>query len=205
MAIKCPERPIREEQLDSQLTAVLKDFIMPESWAEQLNAMAEKESKEAVNTTAAVSQNLRERIQGIDRKLERLFQGYVSELLEPEQYRQEKNKCTSEKKTLNEQIARLEQRQTIWIEPLKQWIKDARNLGEITLSPELHPKKSAAQKIFGLNLFLKNQKIEFVPQMQWAALCATRQNVSKLSESLILVPGEGLEPSIPCGRQILSL
>ncbi len=117
------------------------------------------EDKEAAQSVAAVAQDLRSKTADIDRKLERLFQGYVSELIEPEQYQQETYKFKSEKKTLTEQIARLEQRRIVWLEPLKQWIKDAEKLGEITLSPELTPKKSFARKIFGLNLFLKNRSL----------------------------------------------
>jgi len=46
-------------------------------------------------------------------------------------YREEKNKLTSEKKTLTEKIARLEQTRNVWLEPLRNWIKDAQTLNEI--------------------------------------------------------------------------
>ncbi len=203
--MKCDERPIRQEELDNQLTTILKDYVLPPEWAEQLNAMADRDDKEAAQSVAAVAQDLRVKIMDIDRKLERLFQGYVSELIEPEQYQTEVNKLKSEKKTLTEQIARLEQRQRVWVEPLKTFIKDARNLGEITLSPELHPKKSFARKIFGLNLVLKNQKIVSVPPTQWAALCAARQKISEMPLSSILVPRRGLEPPRDCSRYHLKV
>ena len=118
----------------------------------------------------------------------------------PEKYRQEKNKLTLEKKTLTEQIARLGQKQDAWLAPLKNFLKDAQKLGEITLAPELHPKKSAAQKIFGSHLFLKNQKIEFTPQTQWAALCAALQKVGKVPLCNILVGRVGIGPTTPCLR-----
>ncbi len=129
----------------------------------------------------AITQDLRLKTEDIDRRQERLFQGYLSEDINPEKYRQEKNKLTLEKKTLTEQITKLEHKQKIWVEPLKNFIKDAENLGEITLSPELHPKKSAAQQIFGSNLFLKNRQLQFSPQTQWAALSAALQKVGESS------------------------
>ena len=93
---------------------------------------------------------------------------------------------------------RLEQRQSLWIEPFKKWTQDAVTLGAITQGAELHPKKSAAQKIFGLNLFLKNQKIESTPQTQWAAVAAAHSKVGKYPLCKILVPLEGIEPpSLP--------
>jgi hypothetical protein len=62
------------------------------------------------------------------------------------------------------------------------------------IAPCALAKKSFAQKIFGSNLFLKNQKIEFTPQTQWASLLEALENKSKLSESLILVALPGIEP-----------
>ena len=87
----------------------------------------------------------------------------------------------SEKKSLEGQIARLEQNIRAWVEPLKNWIKDAETLGAITQNAELHPKKLFAQKVFGLNLSLKNKKIDFSPQKQWVALSATQNFDSKMS------------------------
>jgi len=49
-------------------------------------------------------------------------------------------------------------------------------------------KKNLAQKIFGLNLFLKNRQISFTPQTQWAALCAALESVSKNDMCLVMVP-----------------
>jgi hypothetical protein len=181
------EKPVREEALYPQLTEALKPFVLPKEWAKQLSVMADKDEQEAGRAVAAITQDLRSKTEEIGRKQERLFQGYLSEDIDPEKYRQEKNKLTLEKKTLTEQITRLEKKQKIWVEPLKNFIKDAEKLGEITLSPELHPKKSAAQKIFGLNLWLQNQKIAFLPQTQWAAVAAAREKIGKIPLSKVLV------------------
>ena len=90
--------------------------------------------------------------------------------------------------------ARLEQQSKSWLEPLQNLLKDAENIGEIATSPSLAPKKSAALKIFGSNLFLKNQKLEYTPQTQWAALSAAIQNKEKVPLSCFLVPLIGVEP-----------
>ncbi len=196
----CSQLHIRAEELDKQLSNVLKGFIMPKEWGTKLEAMADKDAEQGSQTTAAFVQDLRLKIQDIDRKQERLFQGYLEQDIEPDKYRQEKNKLTSEKKTHSEQIVRLEQKQNIWLAPLKNFLKDAQKLGEITLSPELHPKKSAAQKIFGSHLFLKNQKIVSTPQTQWAALSAALGKVGKIPLCNILVGRVGIEPTTTCLR-----
>jgi DNA invertase Pin-like site-specific DNA recombinase len=185
--VKCSQPHIRSEALESQLAELLKPYVLPPEWADGLLKLADKDTKESALSVAAVAQDLRSRTQEIDRKLERLLKVYLDEDIEPERYRQEKNNLTSEKKTLTEQVTRLEQRRGVWLAPLRNWIKDAEKLGEITLSPELHPKKSFAQKIFGSHLFLKNQKIESAPQPQWAAVQAAREKIGKIPLSCILV------------------
>ncbi len=70
---------------------------------------------------------------------------------------------------------------------MKNFIKDAEKLGEITLSLDLQAKKSAAKKIFGLNLWLQNQKIVSVPQTQWAAVAAAHKKIPETKLGLILV------------------
>jgi len=195
--VKCSQPHVRGEELDKQLSTLLKTFVMPPEWARELSAMADKDEHEAVGTTAAFVQDLRSKISEIDRKQERLFDGYVSELIEPERYREQKNKLTSEKKTLAEQIDRLEQKQNIWLEPLRNWIKDAETLNEINETTPLPLKKSFAQKIFGSNLFLKNQKIEYVPQTQYAALSAAYGKINNFPFSFIVV-----DHSRPCPNSL---
>ena len=198
--IKCLEKPVRSEEIEKQLFELFKPFILPKEWAEQLLSMADKSEQDSAHAISAVVQDLHSKTEDINRKQERLFQGYLSEDIDPERYRQEKNKLTLEKKTLTEQITKLQHKQKVWVEPLKSFIKDAEKLGEITLSPELHPKKSAAQKIFGLNLFLQNQKIESVPQTQWAAVAAAHSKVGKFPLSKILVGTRGFEPPRDCSH-----
>ena len=134
--------------------------------------MAEMDEKEGLQATVSFTQDLRSKIIEIDRKQDRLLEGYISELIEPDRYREENNKLTSERKTLAEQKVRLEQKGNSWLEPLRNWIKDAQTLNEIDETTPGPLKKSFAQKIFGSNLFLKNQKIEYVAQTQYAELCS---------------------------------
>ncbi|HEX9503394.1 MAG TPA: hypothetical protein VF974_03700, partial [Patescibacteria group bacterium] len=69
---------------------------------------------------------------------------YIDQDIDQERYRLEKNQLVLEKKTLTEQVARLEHQRDSWFGPLQDFIKEAENLGEIAVSPSLLPKKSAA-------------------------------------------------------------
>jgi len=192
--IKCSQPHIRAEELDKQLSTAIKAFAMPTEWAQELSAMADRDEREGVQATAAFVQELRSKIIEIDRKRDKLLEGYISELIEPDRYREEKNKLTSEKKTLAEKITRLEQTRNVWLEPLRNWIKDAQTLNEIDETTPVPLKKSFAQKIFGSNLFLKNQKIEFIAKTQYAELGLAYGKRGEFPTCRIVVEVRGIEP-----------
>ena len=82
-----------------------------------------------------------------------------------------------------------------WLEPMREWIKDASTLDEIAKGDDLPSKKSSLQKIFGSNLILRNKKVEESPVKQWATLCVAQKNFSKTDLSFLLAPGAGIEPA----------
>ena len=68
---------------------------------------------------------------------------------------------------------------SVWVEPMREWIKDAQNMGEIVISSTVSLKKSSAQKIFGTNPSLINQKIQFTAIKPYDALRASREKNSE--------------------------
>ena len=97
----------------------------------------------------------------------------------------------------------IEQKRTGWLEPMAEWIKEAGNLPEIARESNLFAKKVAAKEIFGSNLVLANREARLrAPSEEdlsggnaWAALCAANEKVGQFSESQIVVPAAGIEPT----------
>ena len=108
---------------------------------------------------------------------------------------QSERKQMSEKKSVEEVLAKSQRGGTPWLEPMREWIKDASLLDGIAKNDDLPSKKSSLQKIFGSNLTLRNKKVEEIPVKQWATLCVARKNFSKNRESIILAPRVGFEPT----------
>ena len=165
--------------------------------------MLERDKSESAQSSIAFVQESQERIRAIQTKLQRLLDGYLEQDIEREIYRLEKAKLLSEKKSLEEQMARIEQKRTGWLEPMAEWIKEAGNLPKIARESNLFAKKVAVKEVFGSNLVLAGREarvsapksIEFPPQNQWTALCAANEKVGQFSESQILVPPAGIEPA----------
>ncbi|MDP6737070.1 MAG: recombinase family protein, partial [Nitrospinaceae bacterium] len=153
-AVKCTEAPMRSELLDSQLSALLGEYVMPREWISPFSALLEKEAVNASKTAAGAVQDLRDKISDISRKLERLTDLYVAEDIEREDYLSRRRALMGERRTIEEQIVRLERAPAAWVEPVRDWIETASSLDKIAEKEDLLLKKSSLQKIFGLNLSL---------------------------------------------------
>ena len=111
----------------------------------------------------------------------------------------------SEKKSLEEKIINLKQKRTGWIEPIREWIKEAENMAKIARENNLFAKKVMAKKIFGSNLLLTGGKVilkegengKIQPQKHWTAIKAAHEKIGIFLESCILVVPRGVEPRLP--------
>jgi hypothetical protein len=172
--------------LNRQLSTLIKKYAMPADWAVELLKMSERDEKEAAQSTAALVQEARVEIQTISQKLQRLLTAYLDQDIERESYLSEKANLLSRKKSLEEKIGNLEQGAIAWVEPLRNWIKDAQILNEVTETTPLLLKKSFAQKIFGLNLTLHAREARGVAEIQWASVAEAHQKNSKTDVCLIM-------------------
>ena len=203
--IKCSQPYIREEKLDKQLSALIQKVSLPQVWAKELLQMVAKDEKESAQSCAAFVQEAQKKTKTINVQLQRLMDIYLDQDIEREEYRDRKAKLMSEKKTLEEKVVILEQKQNDWLEPFRDWINKAQNALKIARDKALFPKKGLAKEIFGSNLQLSEKKAfvkvsensknpENSPQNQWAALRVALQNQNKIPKSQLLERGMGVEP-----------
>ena len=193
--VTCSQPYIREEVLAAQLSDILKDFAAPSDWAVELLKMADADEANAMQSSIAASQAVRNEITATTQKLQRLHRLYLDEDIERETYLAEKEDLLSRRKSLEGKLAGLGNGYLAWLEPLRGWIKDASLLGETSVSSSLPHQKSSAQKIFGSNILLKNRRIEFTPTPPYASLREARLNFLEKDLVSCMVLGEGVEPS----------
>ena len=204
-SIKCAAPFIRQEILDKQISSLLQKVSLRPDWAEKLNARLEKDKSKSAQFVSAFVQTNQERIKVIATKLQRLLDGYLEQDIDRDIYRTEKAKYLSEKKSLEEQMTNLEQKQNGWLEPMAEWIKVASNLEKTARDSNLFAKKVAAEQVFGSNLVLAGGQADFrasesgavAPQNQWAALRAALRMVGQKPENQIVERVTGIGPVSP--------
>ncbi len=194
-AVRCSQPYVREETLTADLSEILSHYRMPQDWAQGLLALADEEEKNASRSTATVVSGLQDKLADIRRKLDRLTDVYVEQDIDRETYLARKRALMSERKSVEEVLAKSQKGGVPWLEPMREWIKDASMLDETAKNFDLPSKKSSLQKIFGSNLTLQNKKPSESPVKQYAALRAARANFLGNDLSFVLAPRVGFEPT----------
>ncbi len=195
--IKCSQPYTREEELDRQLSSLIQKVSLRPDWAEKLLEMAETDKEKSAQSVSAFVLESQTKIRAIQTKLQLLLDGYLEQDIEREIYREQKAVLLSEKKSLDEKMARIEQKQNDWLEPFQNWIKVALSLVKIARDSNLQEKKVAAKEIFGSNLRLASRAVRGEPVLPYSVALRAAESVGQKSESLILVPSERIELPLP--------
>ena len=197
----CSQPYIREEELGGMLSRLIAGFRMPDAWAREMLSLAGNDALKAKQVAKEAICHLRDKINELTLSIERLTDLYVKQDIERETYLERKGSLMSERKTLEEQTARLERNASKWLQPLKDWIKDAQTLEKIAETGTLESKKSVLLKIYGSNPVIKNSQIVSVPIPPYNTLLAARKKYfsdtekpSQNMERLSLVHATGFEP-----------
>ena len=186
---KCNQPHIRQEELDSQLSDLIKEVSLPQDWKEKMLKRLDQEQIIIFQSCTAFVQKTREEIRQINVKLQFLTDAYIDQDIERNNYLFKKSELLSEKKKLEENIITFEQTQNAWLEPMRTWVKEAAEAANIAREEDLNDKKVLALKIFGSNLYVKDKKAGGEALFPWAALRAAA--TSRTWEQL-----KGFEPSI---------
>ena len=168
-----------------QLDELFRKYSMPSAWQEEFEKLIAEDERSSFLQTTAFVQELRDTIHDISRKLDRLTDLYIAQDIERDDYLNRRRALVLEKKSVEEQCARLEANAGYWLEPMREWVHEASMLDETAQSGDTPSKKSSLQKMFGSNLHLSHQEVAEIPSPPYAALCAARANFSENETSFI--------------------
>ena len=190
----CAEPFVREGVLEKQLSETLALYALPESWAKEMCALADKDEKDASISARAAVQEMRRRVADLDTKLARVTDLYIEQDIDRDTYLERRSVLMSERKTLSEQSEKLERDSTAWLEPLRNWITEAQSLNEIATSGDSDAQKSFLQKIFSSNLTLTAREARGTATFPWDFIRGVKEKASGGDQVSYGVGARGLEP-----------
>ena len=145
------------------------------------------EEAAAVKQSAAIAAPLRAELEQIQLHLERLVDMRLDGELDTAAYNKRKARLLSRKKSIEENLVGIDHGRQVWLEPLKNWIYTAQNMGTTVETGSLSELKTIARRIFGSNLLLAGKKARGEAVKPWAFLAD-----NELSHDP--VPPRGIEP-----------
>ena len=208
--IVCKEPTITEPLLVTQLSEILQNYTLPKSWATELETMLTEDEKKAEQSSAVFIADAQRKVQDLQVKLQRLLDGYLDQDIDQPTYRAKQAELMSEKKTIEEQIGTLTVTGRAWVEPMREWLKQASDLNKIAKTDDLREVKRTFLQMDGLNLFLKDKKARLLPRAKshspqeniWLALRESKEKAAHAGDNSEICPllaeREGFEPSVSC-------
>ncbi len=189
---KCSQKSIKIESLEQQLS----DFLSGIKLAPKTEAWVLKQLKnishEEIKTKNQIRKNLQDNITEAQAKLDALFTEYTSpanskhELIEPEEYKLNKNKLKKERKDAEKKLNDLGQQADLFMNEIESKFNFARTAKSQFESGDFKKQTEIIGQL-GSNLILKDGKITVQQEYPWLFIKKTNQKLSSLKQ-------KGLEP-----------
>ena len=194
---KCSQRYVREADLAKQLRKSVCSVVIPEQWKEKWLALLEQdrqqESVKATENTALTATEL----QTTEIKLSKLLDTYLDGVVNEEDYKVKKNELFNTKLNLQEQIEKIKNNGSSWLEPLEHFIMSAFQAQKIAHEKNEYQNLADFVRSACSNFFLTDQKLTYNYNLGYSTLfsvCGSPHPAISQSEKSLIVVGTGLEP-----------
>ena len=168
----CSQNYLREELVEQQLRAIVAKSSLPNSWTKLwLERLDKEETEEKANNESAISK-LSSAIQEIDQKLDRLLEGYLDQIVDPQIYQQKKNELVELKIKLKEKMSIVSKNGSEWLGLMREFIEVAAIAAKIARAKHNGEELSFFAKKVGSDYSLLNRRLFCVYKQGFAALAA---------------------------------
>ena len=160
----CPEKHfLRQEELHKQITSFLQKVSLSSHDTEKVLTKLYNEESQAKEQAKTTVQNLKTSFSEIEKKLEKLLDVYLNEIITAEEYASRKEKFVKQKVGLQEQIRDFEQKGLSWLEPAREFVLSLNQAAKL-LESENKTEMTTFLKNIGSNCILQNRQLIFSPR-----------------------------------------
>ena len=188
----CSQPYLPESELEKQLRDLIGSVSLSEVLANKLLAMAEKDGEKEKQFAVGELQKLSFSLTEIEKKLDKLLESYLEEIVDTESYQRKKDELLQIKKRLQEEIEEIKTKGSSWLEPLKEFIKEAADAAKIARAKNNCKDLAIFAKKVGSNYFLNDKRLEFSLSEASAALAVRAGAASAYPSDLLLCRGQEL-------------
>jgi len=175
----CQEKHyLREENLIEQIKSFLQKVYLSSQDTKKVLAELEKDELRAKEQTNATVQNLKEELPQIDKKLEKLMDVYLNEVISTEEYTSRKQKILTRRLELQEKIRDFEQKGLSWLEPARDFVLKL-NYAEKLRNSQNYQEMATFLKNIGSNHILQNRQLIFSPKIPFNLVAERSEATNK--------------------------
>ena len=160
----CKQAPINDQVFETQLREIISKCSIPESWEENWLNWLERDEKLGLSQSEAKITELKSKLESLNVRAETLLNGYLDQIVDPETYKIKKNEIFEEKLKIQEEIVKLEKGGIFWIEPMRNFIKRAKDCEKMARAKNNSQELGTLAKTIGSNFTLLNRQI--IPQLK---------------------------------------
>ncbi len=182
----CSQKYLREEELEKQLREIVLSVSLSEIQANKLLEMAKRDGEKEKEFAVGELQKLSFSLTDLEKKLDKLLESYLEEIIDTESYQKKKEELLQIKKDLQEKIEEIKTKGSSWLEPMKEFIKEAALAAKIARAKNNCKDLAIFAKKVGSNYFLKDKRLEFSLSEASAALAAPALAASAYPSDLLL-------------------
>jgi methyl-accepting chemotaxis protein len=185
----CSQKYIGSNALIEQLKGRLEKIALKDEWVKFMLDEVTKWEKQEKSGGKELAQNLETKITDADNKLNRLVDEYLEGNIEKQIYLTKKDELIKTKTDLNKKRSDFGRKGNNWIEPLRDWIKEANRAGNAALSNDFIAIKSFVKRN-GTNRRLWGRKVGWDWNSDFKFLAELKE---KLEKEIAQLAPEGCE------------
>ncbi len=167
---KCLQGSLQEKQLAGQFKQELQKITVCDNWTDKMLAQVSIWEKDVNTSSQTSAQNLKNSLDEIQDKLNRLVSAYIDQEIPKEIYLVKKEELLKQKLALNQTLGDLGQIGKTWIKPLREWIFALKKATSVASSDNLSELGQIVRSV-GLNPTFLDKTIILPFRPPWS-LCA---------------------------------
>jgi len=141
----CQNDFLRDKDLENQVLEQTQKVSLPDEWRDKFLEKIKEWEKEESQSSGLFAQKLKEKLNNLNTKINRLTDAYLDEALELQEFNEKKNELVESKKDIEEKLSDIERKGNQPLELLKNWIFEANQAVNL----------ADTKNFFGMKNFLK--------------------------------------------------
>lgn len=127
----CTQAYIPEEKFELQLREIVWKSGLSSYWYKGFCDLLKKDEVEAKRSISNELNFLTISLKAVDKKLDRLLEIYLDEVISSEDYQLKKDQLLQKKLSLKSNIEKVKREGSVWLEPMRSFINEAANAARI--------------------------------------------------------------------------